>query len=271
MAAVTPFLTMWAADASLGGRTVLDGADLLVETGELVAVVGPNGAGKSSLIRAFAGLLPLTRGVVRLRGDDIRTLSPQDRAARAAYLPQERRIAWNMPAVEVAALGAPFLSGTDALTAARAALNEVEAGHLADRGVAEMSGGERARVLLARALTTGAQALLADEPTAGLDPDAQLMVLERLKARAKAGQAVLVSLHDLALAARFADRVVVLDGGRVAADAPPMEALTPDVMARVFGLAARWVGGPDGPLLSSGRYSEGSGSGVRSGVSPAGA
>ena len=260
---MTPFLTMWDADASVGGRTVLDGADLLVETGEIVAVVGPNGAGKSSLIRAFAGLLPLTRGVVRLQGDDVTTLPPAVRAARVAYLPQAGRIAWNLPAVEVAALGAPFLVAGDALTRARAALDEVEAGHLAGRGVAEMSGGERARVLLARALATGAQALLVDEPTAGLDPEAQLMVLERLKARAAAGQAVLVSLHDLALAARFADRVVVLDGGRIVADAAPMAALTPVAMAQVFGLSARWVEGPDGPLLSACRYSVGSPSGVR--------
>lgn len=259
---MTAFLTMWDADASLGGRTVLDGADVLVETGQLVAVVGPNGAGKSSLIRAFAGLLPLTGGVVRLQGDDVSTLSLRARAARVAYLPQDGRIAWNLPAIEVAALGAPFLSGGDTMAAARAALDEVEAGHLADRGVADMSGGERARVLLARALATGAKALLADEPTAGLDPDAQLMVMDRLKTRAAAGQAVLVSLHDLALAARFADRIVVLDAGRVVADAGPLTALTPDVMAGTFGLAARWVDGPDGPLLSSGRYSVGSPTGA---------
>lgn len=249
-------LVLSGATAILGGRTVLDAVDLAVAAGELVAVVGPNGAGKSSVIRALAGLLPLTAGQARLDGADLATLSPRIRAERAAYLPQERRIAWNLPAVEVAALGAPFL--TDAPERARAALDEVEASHLADRGVAEMSGGERARVLLARALATGSQGLLADEPTAGLDPEAQLMVLDRLKARASAGQAILVSLHDLALAARFADRVVVLKGGRVVADAAPMAALTPAVMAETFALAARWVDGPDGPLLSSGRYSVGS-------------
>ena len=257
------------ATATLGGRTVLDSVDLRVAAGELVAVVGPNGAGKSSAIRALAGLLPLDGGRAQLGGGDVSDLTARERAERAAYLPQERRIAWNLPAVEVAALGAPFLTAGDALVRARAALDEVEAGHLADRGVAEMSGGERARVLLARALATGAQALLADEPTAGLDPEAQLMVLERLKARAAAGQAVLVSLHDLALAARFADRVVVLDGGRVVADGAPMAALTPRVMADTFGLAARWVEGPDGPLLSSGRYSLGSPSGARTPSSPA--
>jgi len=261
-------LQLIGATAVLGGRTVLDGVDLSVTAGELVAVVGPNGAGKSSAIRVLAGLLPLAAGQARLGGADVANLSPRGRAERAAYLPQERRIAWNLPAVEVAALGAPFLTAGDALERARAALDEVEAGHLADRGVAEMSGGERARVLLARALATGAQALLADEPTAGLDPEAQLMVLERLKARAAAALAVLVSLHDLALAARFADRVVVLDAGRVVADGAPMAALTPKVMADTFGLAARWVEGPDGPLLSSGRYSVGSPVGGRTPTSP---
>ena len=237
--------------ARLGGRTVLEDVTLAVAPGELVALVGPNGAGKSSVIRALAGLLPLTGGRAALGGDDVTTLSPRERAARAAYLPQERRIAWNLPAVEVAALGAPFLAADEALERARRALVEVEADHLADRGVAEMSGGERARVLLARALATDAAALLVDEPIAGLDPEAQLMVLERLRARADAGQAVLASLHDLPLAARFADRVAVLDHGSVAADAVPLKALTPDILRRVFGLTARWVDGPDGPLLSA--------------------
>ncbi|WP_435991941.1 ABC transporter ATP-binding protein [Brevundimonas sp. LjRoot202] len=250
---MTPPLLMRDGSARLGGRAVLDGANLQVDAGQLVALVGPNGAGKSSLIRAFAGLLPLTGGVARLGGDDVTTMSPRERAAQAAYLPQERRIAWNLPAIEVAALGAPFLAADEALERARRALVEVEADHLADRGVAEMSGGERARVLLARALATDAAALLVDEPIAGLDPEAQLMVLERLRMRADAGQAVLASLHDLPLAARFADRVVVLDHGAVAADATPLEALTPEILRRVFGLNARWVDGPDGPLLSAAR------------------
>jgi iron complex transport system ATP-binding protein len=246
-------LALESATARLSGRTVLDRVSLSVAPGQLVALVGPNGAGKSSVIRALVGLLALAGGRALAGGENVAALSPRRRAGRAAYLPQERRIAWNLPAVEVAALGAPFLAPDEALEGARRALAEVEAAHLADRGVAEMSGGERARVLLARALVTEAAALLVDEPIAGLDPEAQLMVLERLRARADAGQAVLASLHDLPLAARFADRVVVLDKGLVAADAAPLEALTPDILRRVFGLTARWVEGPDGPLLSAAR------------------
>ena len=257
------------ATARLGKLTVLDAVSLTVRTGELVALVGPNGAGKSSAIRALAGLLPLSSGRVCLRDRAVGSLTPQVRAERVAYLPQERRIAWNMPAMEVAALGAPFLSSGEALLRAHAALKAVEVDHLADRGVAEMSGGERARMLLARALTAQSEALLVDEPIAGLDPDAQLMVLDLLRARAKAGQAVLVSLHDLGLAARHADRVIVMHRGRVVADTVPTQALTPEIMAEVFGLSARWVDGPDGPLLSQSRYSDGSSVGVNCSPEPA--
>lgn len=244
-------LALDSARARLGGEIVLDNVDLSVAPGEVVALCGPNGAGKSSAIRAAAGLLAVESGSVTLGGDLIERLSHRQRAERLAYLPQERRIAWNLPAVEVAALGAPFLSGETALTRARAALEEVGAGHLADRGVAEMSGGERARVLLARALVVDAPLLLADEPIAGLDPDAQRLVLERLRARADAGAGVLVSLHDLTLAAAVADRVVVLDQGRVAADAAPVEALSPAVLRQVFGLDGVWIEGPNGPLLAA--------------------
>ena len=247
-------LELVAATARREGRTVLDGVSLSVASGEMVALVGPNGAGKSSAIRALAGLLALESGQARLGGVDVASLSATQRAERTAWLAQERRIAWNLPAIEVAALGLPFLSGTDAAASARAALDEVEAGHLADRGVADMSGGERARVLLARALAAPTRALLADEPVAGLDPDAQLMVLDRLKERTRLGQAVLVSLHDLQMAARFADRVVVLDQGRVVADDTPILALKPSILAEVFGLSARWIEGPDGPLLAATRF-----------------
>lgn len=246
-------LSLEKVQARLGKAVVLDGVDLSVSAGEVVALCGPNGAGKSSVIRVAVGLLDTTGGQVRLGGTQIADLSHRQKAERAAYLPQERRIAWNLPAVEVAALGSPFLSGGEALARAVAALDEVGAGHLADRGVAEMSGGERARVLLARALVVDAPLLLADEPIAGLDPDAQRLVLERLRARADGGAGVLVSLHDLTLAATMADRVVVLDQGRVVADAAPIQALSPAVLRQVFGLDGGWIEGPNGPLLAARR------------------
>ena len=237
--------------ARLDGREVLAGVSLSVLPGEIVALVGPNGAGKTSVIRALAGALPLSAGEVRLEGRLLSAFTPRERAARMAWLPQDRRIAWNMPAVEIAALGAPFLSGPQARDRALAALVEIDAGHLALRDVAEMSGGERARVLFARFLAAEAPILLADEPAAGLDPDAQLLVMDVLRRRAEAGAAVLVSLHDLSLAARNADRIIVIDPGRVAADAAPREALSGDVMTSVFGVQARWLETPQGPVLNA--------------------
>lgn len=252
---MTVLLELENAHARIGGAEVLNGVFFSVRAGELVALCGPNGAGKSTALRAALGLAPLTQGVARLGGDEARRLSERQRGERAAYLPQDRSIAWNLPAVEVAALGAPFLTGQAAVERARAALDEVGVGHLADRGVAEMSGGERARVLLARALTVPAPLLAADEPIAGLDPDAQLLVLELLRARADAGRGVLVSLHDLSLAARFADRVVVLDQGRTAAEGAPTVALSPRILKTVFNLDAVWLEALDGPWLAARRLS----------------
>lgn len=234
--------------AAISGRRVLDGVSLGVAAGEVVALCGPNGAGKSSVLRAACGLLPLTGGEVRLGGDPIDRLAEPQRAARLTYLPQDRRIAWNMAAVEIVALGLPFLPGEAARAQAVAALEEVEAAHLADRGVAEMSGGERARILIARVLATGAGALALDEPVAGLDPDAAFLVAGRLRARAAAGQGVLVSLHDLPLAASFADRIVVIDGGQVVADAAPRAALSPAVLSEVFRVGGDWDQGSQNGL-----------------------
>ncbi len=223
----------------LGGRMALESVNLRVETGELVALCGPNGAGKSSALRALAGLVPLTGGAARLGGRDVAAMAPAERARAAAYLAQERTVAWNLPAAEVVALGSPPGSGPRV----SAALGEMQATDLAARGINDLSGGERARVLIARALAQPARTILADEPTAGLDPDGQLLVMERLRARAGAGQAVLVCLHDLDLAVRAADRIVVLHHGRVRADAAPREALSVAVLAEVFGLSATWVDG----------------------------
>lgn len=246
-------LSMRDVGAKLNGRAVLHAVTLDIEAGQRVALCGPNGSGKSSLIRVAADLLKPSTGQVLLGGTPIRTLSGPQRARALAYLAQDRRIAWNMPAVEIAALGVPLLERDAGMKCAMQALDDVGAGHLADRGVADMSGGERARVLLARLLATRAPLLLADEPVAGLDPDAQIQILETLRTRSQQGDAVVVSLHDLTLAARWADRVWVMDQGRLIADGPPMQALNQTVLTKTFGLTATWIETSEGPLLNIGR------------------
>lgn len=245
--------TLDAVTARQGRKTVLEAASLRVVSGEVVGVVGPNGAGKTSLLRAGLGLLPLAAGRARLSGRPVVVLKPDERARLVGYLPQERRAAWNLPARMVAALGASDLSELEADALARACLARVGAGDLADRGVLDMSGGERARVLLARLLATRAPLLVADEPVAGLDPDAQLLTLDLLRAEAAAGAAVVVTLHDLGLAARGCDRVIVVSHGRIAAEGPPREALSKDVLARVFGLDGALVDTPAGLVLAARR------------------
>ena len=202
----------------------------------MVAVVGPNGAGKTTLLRAALGLHPASRGESRLDGEPIHRLDPGQRALKMGYLPQERRLAWGLQAIEVAALGAPLETPAVALERGRTALALFGVEALAETSVFALSGGERARVLLARLFATEAPLLVADEPAAGLDPDAQLLCLERLRDHARAGGSVLVTLHDLELAARFADRIVVLKDGKVVADAPPVEALSPRILKDAFGL-----------------------------------
>jgi iron complex transport system ATP-binding protein len=237
----------------LGGRPALDGASLQVGPGEVVGVVGPNGAGKTTLIRAALGLVPLDRGAARLGGEPVARLDPRRRAERVAYLPQDRRVAWGLPAWRIAALGAPFASPENAGRRAREALTRVGLEALSERSVFDMSGGERARVLLARLLVTGAPLLLADEPVAGLDPDAQLAALELLTEEARRGAGVLLTLHDLSLAVRACDRLVVLDRGRVVAEGAPAEALTPGVLAAVFALEGAVRDTPEGPVVAARR------------------
>jgi iron complex transport system ATP-binding protein len=162
-----------------------------------------------------------------------------------------------MPAWRVAALGAAALGPREARVIAEACLEELGVGGLAERGVLDMSGGERARVLLARLLATRAPLLLVDEPAAGLDPDAQFLALERLRARAEAGAAVIVTLHDLTLAARMCDRLAVLRAGRLCALAEPAAALTPERLSTVFGLRGALVDTDAGPTLAATRASAG--------------
>jgi iron complex transport system ATP-binding protein len=239
--------------ARQGRKTVLEAVSLTVEAGALVGVVGPNGAGKTSLLRAGLGLISLTAGEAQLSTRRVIELTPAERAKCVGYLPQERRVAWNAPARMVAALGASDLPEAEADAVALACLERVGAGALADRGVLDMSGGERARVLLARLLATRAPLLVADEPVAGLDPDAQLLTLELLREEVRRGGAVVVTLHDLGLAARTCDRIIVVAGGRVVADASPQEALSRTILAEVFGLDGSLLDTEAGPVLAARR------------------
>lgn len=245
--------TFEAVSASLSGRPVLDGVSLSVAAGEVVGVVGPNGAGKTSLMRAGLGLLPLSGGEVLLGDQPLAALGPAERARRVGYLPQERRVGWNLAVERLVELGAHDLAEGEARQVARACLERVGMAGFGERGVLDLSGGERARVLLARLLATRAPLLVADEPAAGLDPDAQLLALELLRGEAARGVGVVVTLHDLNLAARACDRVVVLASGRVVSDGPPMTALSPAILAEVFGLDGAWVESERGPLLDARR------------------
>jgi iron complex transport system ATP-binding protein len=227
----------------LGGRLIVDGVSLELDAGELVALVGPNGAGKTTLIRALAGLLP-SAGTIELEGRPLASLSGRARARRIAYLPQGHLFSWPMEVAAIVALGRhphadPFSppSAEDRAAVARA-LAETSTETLATRTVTTLSGGEQARVALARALATQAPILLADEPTMSLDPRHQLTVMDLLRRAAHAGNAVLTIVHDLAAAARFSDRVIMMDGGRIVAAGSPNEVLTPERIAAVFAVEA---------------------------------
>ena len=247
---MTPALELAGATVRLAGRTVLDGVGLSMAPGEVLGVLGANGSGKTTLVRAALGLQRLSSGSARLGGKLVGSLSEAQRAALAGYLPQERRVGWNLPAWRVAALGAVNHPPAVAHATALAELADLGMSQLQDRGVLDMSGGERAKVLIARLLATGAPLLVADEPAAGLDPDAQLLVLERLRARATSGVAVMVTLHDLSLAVRACDRLAVLHRGRLTALDEPRAALSAAVLRQAFGLDGAVVDTPAGPVVA---------------------
>jgi iron complex transport system ATP-binding protein len=241
-----PLLSAKSLSVRLGGRTIVDDVGVALMAGELVALVGPNGAGKTTLLKALAGLVPAF-GTVELEGQPSAALKARERARRLAYLPQGHDFSWPLPAGEIVALGRyphadPFSPVSDRDRAAVAhAIDITGTKDFANRIVTTLSGGERARVALARVLATEAKVVLADEPTMSLDPRHQFVVMDVLRHAAHAGGAVLAVIHDLALAARYADRVLVLEKGRIVADDKPEAALNPERIANIFGVEADMI------------------------------
>lgn len=229
----------------LEGRRVVEGVSFALEAGAVTGLIGPNGAGKTTLLRGIAQLAPLAQGEIQFEGRSAVSLNSAERARQISYLPQGGQVHWPLIVRRLVALGRlPHLTsfamprGDDEAAISRA-LSACDVAHLADRPVTALSGGERSLVLLARALAVGAPLLLADEPGASLDPAHQLQVMELLRAEAAQGRAVLVVLHDLALATRLCDRLILLDRSRVVADGTADAVLTPERLAKVYGVEAQ--------------------------------
>ncbi|MCC6303840.1 MAG: ABC transporter ATP-binding protein [Rhodobacteraceae bacterium] len=231
------------------GRPAVHAATLAVGAGEVVGLLGPNGAGKTTLLMGALGLLP-ARGHANLRA-----LAPAARARAVAFLPQGRAVAWPVTVGDLVALGRlPHGGGPGRLAPAdRAAVDRALAATglapLAGRIATRLSGGEQARALMARALAQEAPLLLADEPAAGLDPAAQLGLLASFRGLAAAGRAVVVTLHDLGLAARACTRLVLMHEGRIRADGAAAAVLSEARLAEVFGIRAFRAATADGPIL----------------------
>ncbi|MCB2108326.1 MAG: ABC transporter ATP-binding protein [Rhodobacteraceae bacterium] len=238
----------------IGGKQVLDGVSLSLSRGQVTVIAGPNGAGKSTLLNCLAGLRAPDTGVVKLEEANLSVIPARRRAQRVGFLPQVPEIAWAVDVRTYVGLGrTPYIGGRGLAEPDRAAVESAleQTGTLvfADRVVTSLSGGERARVLIARALAGQPDWLLADEPFAGLDPGYQLDVAAMFGALAKRGVGVVVTVHDLQMAQRLADRVIVLHGGRVLADDAPAKALTPAILAQVYGIEARSIPGTSDPII----------------------
>ncbi len=238
------FLTAQSLGVTLAGRAVLHDVSLMLSSGHLVALVGPNGAGKTTLLRALAGLVPAD-GSIHVGGDALSSLPLRARARRFAYLPQGHIVHWPLPARDIVALGRYPHGATDPARLTQkdteAVLRAMQAADVVDLGerrVTELSGGERSRIALARVFAVEAPVILADEPTSSLDPRHQLDVMKTLRAAADKGTLVIVVTHDLGLAARFADHVLVLSDGRLVSQGAATEALSEQVMADVFRIRA---------------------------------
>jgi len=235
-----------------GARTVLKDISLSVAKGEVMALIGPNGSGKTTLIRAVSGVLDLRLGQVLVDGKDVKHLSPAQRAARMAVVPQARNLPESFTVYQTVLLGrTPYLSwlghpGEKDFARLEWALERTDTKMLADRLIGELSGGEQQRVLLARALAQDTPILLLDEPTAHLDINHQARLLNLVQELAREQSlAILMALHDLNLVALYADRVALLVNGSVAALGNPKEVLTPDTLALAYGIHLKVILHPD--------------------------
>lgn len=241
-----------------GGRAILDSLDLTITSGRLTCLVGPNGSGKSTAVRIMAGVLVADAGTVTIDGRPAGDLAPGDRARRVGYLPQDFTSHWDLTVRALLALGmgrgqaVGWLPGrTPDLAPPPALIADFDLDALLDRRLSTLSGGERARAACAAVLVGRPQAFLADEPTASLDIGHQIALM-RLLRRLAADHAALAVVHDLNLALRFADDMVVLDRGKAAFTGPPSGLLQTDILDRVFGVRFHRLDGPDGVVLSAG-------------------
>lgn len=239
----------------IGGRAILDDVSARFEPAKVTAIVGPNGAGKSTLLDCIAQLRRPDSGTVHLNGVNLARLDGRQRARHIGYLPQQSEIAWAVDGETFVGLGRTPYQGAWGLSQedrshVEQAMVTTGTWRFRHRVVSTLSGGERARVLLARALAGQPEWLLADEPLAGLDPGHVLDVAGLFKALASdQGCGILVTLHDLDAAMRMADRIIVLAAGRVLADGAPLEALSPDILRQAYGVDSQLIEGRHGPVL----------------------
>lgn len=227
----------------LSGRDTIRGASLSIAAGEVVGLLGPNGAGKSTLMRALTGQIA-AGGSIFLGEDDVRALSHAARARLIAYLPQNRGIGWPLAVRAVVGIGRmPWrafggVESDEDRAICREAMEVTDVVHLAERPVTELSGGEQARVLAARAIAQATPVLIADEPVSGLDPAHEITMMMAFRRIAAKDRAILVSLHDLSLAARWCDRLILLKQGAIIAEGKPSEVMDAATLRDVFGIKA---------------------------------
>jgi len=227
--------------ASIRASTVLEGVSFDAGAGELIGVIGPNGAGKSTLLRAMAGLQP-HRGSAEWNGRAISQITPSERSRLIAYMPQERTVHWAIPCRDVVLLGRlPHHSrfagpSTADRVAAEDAMRQMDVAEFSDRPFDTLSGGEQARVLVARMLAQDTPSFLADEPINGLDPAHQIGLMRTFQTFARSGRLVFVSLHDLTLAGRWCDRLLLLDQGGLKSNCPPDQLFTSGLIEHVYGI-----------------------------------